>query len=1336
MSASPVWPPTGIALVAMLVLGYRVWPAIFVGAFIVNLTTAGSVATSLGIAAGNTLEGVIGAVLLNRFARGRSAFDRASDIFRFTVLAGLLSTAVSATFGVTALALGGYASWSIYGAIWLTWWMGDVAGNLVVTPLLLSWIEQPGLGRLRRQWIEAALLALVVVLVGQGVFGGLGLGAKNYPVAFACLPVLLWAAFRFGRREAATATAVLAVTAVWGTLRGLGPFAVGTPNESLLLLQAFMATMAVTVLPVAALVWQGKQAEESVRQSAERYRLATETGGMGTWEWAIAMGRVTWSPSLEAIHGMAPGSFPGTLQAVLDEAHPDDRQTLQSAVASAIEGGHAYRLEYRIVRRDGATRWVEGRGRVLRDERGRAERMIGVCMDVTDRKQSEDERLRLLIEEQAARRLAQEAERRLAFLGEVARSITSSLDLDTVLQRIAEGAKDLCGGDSAAIFLRDGQSPAMVPRYRVGPWLSTYHDLRVEPGQGLGGQVMVTGRAARSEHYRADPRISPNFQRVTDEGGTIALMVVPIVIDRGVEGLLYLNNAAPRIFTDEDEKICRRLADQAAVAIQNATLFAREKARRREAEAITEIAKALTLGLDPQIVAQRAVDEARILLGVVTAVVYRRDPDTEDLVAVAVAGSMGPTFGVGGRLPRGLGTAGRAILERRAVTTPNVLTDPGIPLDPQAQHWIEQAPYRAVLAMPLAVKDTVIGVFAAGDREGREFTAEDVRVAQSFADHAAIALENARLFAREQMARVEAQRAEGRATFLAEASGVLASSLDHTTTLGTVSRLAVPTFADWCIIDLLTRQDSIERVAVSAADPVRQALVQELRRYAPDRWSSQPAARTLRSGDALLITEVTDETLVATAGDAGHLELLRRLDPGSMIVMPMRARQRVVAVITLVRDAGSPRYDAADMTVAAELADRAALAVDNAMLYQEAELARAHAEAANRAKDEFLAVLSHELRTPMNAVYGWARMLQTRQLDPATVSRATDAVVRNAHAQLQLIEDLLDVSRVITGKMRLDIRPVDLAKVLEAALDAVRPAADAKDIQLLSILDPPIGPMQGDPDRLQQVAWNLLMNAVKFTPREGRVQLVLRRVDSHVEIVVSDTGQGIAADVLPFIFDRFRQGDSSSTRANTGLGIGLALVRHLVELHGGTVSVQSAGEHRGATFRVRLPLAVSRITSPAESASSGSARPVAGYSGPSLRGLRVLAVDDDHDARELLKTILGGAGAEVAVCASTGEAVALVRSWSPHVLVSDIEMPGEDGYTFIRRVRALAPMEGGKIPAVALTGYGRPEDRIRALSAGYNMHVPKPVDPAELGVIVASLAGRSSAPDLASPASG
>jgi CheY-like chemotaxis protein len=309
--------------------------------------------------------------------------------------------------------------------------------------------------------------------------------------------------------------------------------------------------------------------------------------------------------------------------------------------------------------------------------------------------------------------------------------------------------------------------------------------------------------------------------------------------------------------------------------------------------------------------------------------------------------------------------------------------------------------------------------------------------------------------------------------------------------------------------------------------------------------------------------------------------------------------------------------------------------------------------------------------------------------------------------------------------MRLDVRPFDLKLVVETALDAVRPAAEAKGIRLQGVLDPRAGPITGDPDRLQQVVWNLLMNAVKFTPKGGRVQANLQRVNSHVEIVVSDTGQGIAPDILPLIFERFRQGDSSSTRVHTGLGLGLALVKHLVELHGGTVVAQSAGEGKGATFVVKLPLAIAELptgpvprihpTAPSMDSFPGGAR---------LDDLRILVVDDDPVALDLATAILGGAGAVVRRCVTVAEALDTVRAWKPDVLVSDIEMPGEDGYSLIRRVRALDADQGGRTPAVALTAYGRTQDRMLSLNAGYNMHVPKPVDPGELTTIVASLAAR------------
>jgi signal transduction histidine kinase len=386
--------------------------------------------------------------------------------------------------------------------------------------------------------------------------------------------------------------------------------------------------------------------------------------------------------------------------------------------------------------------------------------------------------------------------------------------------------------------------------------------------------------------------------------------------------------------------------------------------------------------------------------------------------------------------------------------------------------------------------------------------------------------------------------------------------------------------------------------------------------------------------------------------------------------------------------------------------------------------ARAEAEAANRAKDEFLATVSHELRTPLNAVYGWARMLQAGQIrgDP---SQALDVIVRNADAQVQLIDDLLDVSRVITGKMRLDVRSIDLRDVVERALDAIRLAAAAQDIRLESVLDPRAGSITGDSARLQQVVWNLLANAVKFTPKGGRVQVELQRVGSHVEIIVSDTGQGIPPTVLPFVFDRFRQADSSSTRRHGGLGLGLALVKHFVELHGGSVAAKSPGEGQGATFIVRLPLTIAEIADPTPRVHpiAQIERPLASE-GPRLDGLRVLVVDDEPDALDLVTAILTGAGAVTRTALSAAGALRVLEHWRPDVLVSDIEMPGEDGYTLIRKIRARSVEDGGKTPAIALTAYGRPQDRMLSLTAGYSMHVPKPVDPGELTTIIASVAGR------------
>jgi len=385
------------------------------------------------------------------------------------------------------------------------------------------------------------------------------------------------------------------------------------------------------------------------------------------------------------------------------------------------------------------------------------------------------------------------------------------------------------------------------------------------------------------------------------------------------------------------------------------------------------------------------------------------------------------------------------------------------------------------------------------------------------------------------------------------------------------------------------------------------------------------------------------------------------------------------------------------------------------------------AERANRLKDEFLATLSHELRTPLTAIVGWAEMLGNPQLDRVTSLRAIEVIRRNARMQVQMVDDLLDVSRIITGKLRLSVQPVDLGTIIIAAVDGLRPAAEAREIRLQLQLDAPAGQVSGDPDRLQQVAWNLLSNAIKFTPKGGGVIVRLERVGSHLELTVSDTGKGIAKDFLPHVFDRFRQADATTTRAFGGLGLGLAIVRQLVELHGGTVRVDSEGESLGSTFTVSLPLAAMR----GAVSDTGSALEQPEFKlpelecPPELNGIRVLVVDDEADTCELLQFILEGCGAQVKTASSAAAALEAVAEEVFDVLISDIGMPDEDGYSLIAKVRALSKERGGKIPAAALSAYAGEEDRIRVLRSGFQIHVPKPISPSELVAVVANLAGRT-----------
>ena len=743
------------------------------------------------------------------------------------------------------------------------------------------------------------------------------------------------------------------------------------------------------------------------------------------------------------------------------------------------------------------------------------------------RHEIESERVELLARAEAARE-------RASLLAETSTLLATSLDYHATLRRLARllvpRLADLCVID---VVDDDGAIRRVAAAHANPTMESAARELQTrfpprQEGDHPVARTLRSGRVQLASDISAEELhdIAPeaDHRHLVEVMAYSSFLVLPLNARGRTLGALSLVSAGSgRRYTADDVPLAEDVARRAAVAIDNARLFTEGEARLHAAETLVEVGRFLNQTLDPEVVGRRLVDSVRALLGSGTAAFYRVDPATLETTVMAAAGEVLPALTPGRSLPMGVATVGLAVRERRPVTTPDVLNDPRIALPEDIRTQIERASYRAVLAVPLLSHERVIGVLALGDRASRRFRAEEILLAQGFAEQATLALENARLYA--------------------------------------------------------------------------------------------------------------------------------------------------------------------------------------------------EAREANRAKDEFLATLSHELRTPLTAMLGWVRMLQSGTLDTATTTRALHVIDRNTKLQAQLIDDLLDVSRIITGKLALDLKPVDVATTVDIAIEALLPAANGKSIALQRRVDAAAAPALADPHRLQQIVWNLLANAIKFTPANGVVTVTVGREDPHAIVRVRDTGQGISGDFLPFIFDRFRQADATTTRAHGGLGLGLAIVHHLVTLHHGTVTAASDGPDRGATFTIRIPLAPVRAAiRAAEDA------PVARRA--RLSGVRVLVVDDEADARDLIAAVLGQSGAEVATAASTAEALDCLGRLRPHVIVSDLAMPGEDGYTLLRRMRALDDASVGGAPAVALTAYARAEDRERALAVGFSSHVPKPVEPTELVEIVARLAAR------------
>jgi PAS domain S-box-containing protein len=572
------------------------------------------------------------------------------------------------------------------------------------------------------------------------------------------------------------------------------------------------------------------------------------------------------------------------------------------------------------------------------------------------------------------------------------------------------------------------------------------------------------------------------------------------------------------------------------------------------------------------------------------------------------------------------------------------------------------------------------------------------------------------------------QREERHTEYLANATAALGSSLVADEMLATLGRVLVPGLGDWCSIYLLEGKE-LRRAAAIHADPDRAAAAETYRQ----RFPALPehaggVSSVIRSGGkSLVLNEISDEMLEQSTTDPEALVLLRSLGMKAALLVPIVVRARILGVLALFSAGNERRYDSTDMALVEELGRRAGVSLENAQLYAAAQTAAAGAERAarvaedaSRAKDEFLAVVSHELRTPLNAIMGWAKLLTTQNFDERKRTSALNTIERNAIAMAQLIEDLLDMSRVISGKMRLEIEPVDLARVVEGALDSIRPSAALKGVELFPLIETPTPPVMGDATRLQQVVWNLLSNAVKFSSNGGHVDVVCRRRGSHVQIVVRDHGAGISPSFIGSVFDPFRQEDSGPSRKKGGLGLGLAITRQLVELHGGRISVESEGEGCGSTFTVILPMtavATGSVVAPVNTTGETPAIECPEH----VRGLRVLVVDDEEDSRALVATILEKCECVVTTAGTVPGAIAAMTAEVPDLLVSDIGMPGEDGFDLIRQVRALPRALGGDIPAAALTAYARAEDRQRLLNAGYSIHLAKPVEPAELVAVVATL---------------
>ncbi|HEU5193757.1 MAG TPA: GAF domain-containing protein [Methylomirabilota bacterium] len=1079
----------------------------------------------------------------------------------------------------------------------------------------------------------------------------------------------------------------------------------------------WMALFLGTTVLTAWLVANRAQSRERVVRSAEHLRLVTDAAPvMIAYLDTELRYRFANRPYAER-YGLTPVSIVG--RRIADVLEPERYASTHERLAVALRG--------ETVSFEGTGRGIEPGVRHLHatyvpDTVGGVVRgLVAVLTDITERKRGEDERVRMLTLEQARRREAEA-------VAELGRVLTQGLEVRSVAQRLVELARGVLRAAATTAYRLDPDSGDFVCLALSGD-MGPFRPGGVVPREsGVIGAALRQGRTVWSADVLRDPQI--RFDEETrawiERASYRAVLAVPLRVKSRVIGAFAVGDVPGRVFTPEDVRLAEAFADHAAAALENARLYTEAQARRREAELMADLARAVNGSLDVDTVLQQVVAAAKEACGGDLARIALWDEAREGMVYRYTIGTRVP-----GQqqvlLQPGKGLAGEVMATGRPTRTADMLNDPR--LHPDYVSMIRAEGSTAVVVAPITMRGRVEGLLYVENRRPRAFTERDESVLLRLADHAAIALRNAQVFLGEQAGRGEAEALARHSRLAADVSRALASSLDDEATLDTVAQLVVPGHADWCMVHMARRDGSVRLVAVAHADPAHSALAAETRALPPSTdWLERagPMIHALRAGRSTFLPHVTPAELEAFAGGVDDRRIYAALHPHSLVMVPLVARGRTLGSMTWLRTGGAPAFDADDLALAEDLAARMALGIDNARLYRRAERARVEAEDANRAKDEFLAVLSHELRTPLTAMLGWLRLLRAGQLNADKTAQALEVVERNTRAQAQLINDLLDVSRIVAGKLQLDRYPVDLAPIMEEAVELSRGDAESKRVKIELTVDEGTGAVLGDPLRLGQIVANLVTNAVKFTPGGGLVQVSLTRSDDAAVITVTDTGIGIEAALLPRIFDRFRQADSTITRRHGGLGLGLAIVRHLAELHGGTVSAESAGAGQGARFTVGLPLAPAGGRQGQRQAALAAASVQADAR---LLGLRVLVVEDHHDTADLMRTVLERHGATVRVAGSLAAAVAALDGREVDVLLSDIAMPDGTGYELVRRLRAGERERGhAPIAAVAVTAFVGSDDRQRASASGFQHFASKPVEPVELVDTVARAAGRASTP--------